>query len=261
MSRGKHLVLGALTFTFLIFNSCGRNRAIEMPSPSGQEMEGEVPPGLTLVYGSARFGSQCPFGSYGSPQEVPIELWGCPLGLNSVELNESLQPLILQADCKKKTMDVRGVNRSQQSTTWEMMPDGTFYFSVDGGVARLKQDGAGNQNCQIPLAADMWGKVDCTDRDRAIVHVETIWWLGKSPHQVIGNPMPTSTPRAEPSPGMSTPPFPMPSTQPEINPFPEPRPTPSRLPVHILAPHSVDNPCKVPSGCYFHNITKINQCS
>lgn len=264
------------------------------PDPDSQEPDA-TPSGRTDVIGSAQFGSQCPYGSFSPPQPVPLELWNCPNGLSAVELQESLPPIILQADCKLKTLSVRSMNGGFKPTAWEAMPDGSFYVAIDAGKAKLKDDGAGSKNCSTPMVAHLWGKMDCTDRDKAIIHVETVWWLNKTTDDpVTSSPLPSLVPspsesrrgpgsgssNSTPSPVPSVSPNPSgsPSISPTASPHPSvsrpPVPTPSRAPHHhhhhlnnlIDPPSSIDpassnSACQLPTGCHFHNITQINQCS
>jgi hypothetical protein len=289
---------------------CGNNTGDSSISPDSNAVTGDESEKVQVM-GNARLGSQCPLGTFASPQDIPIELYSCPLGLPKVELNEPLTPIVLQVDCKKKTIDVRGGIRSLNATTWEMMPDGSFYFSVDGGKAVLKDDGMGNTDCETPLTAVMWGYADCTDRDHAKVHVETVWWLGKTivapPVSGPGSsPRPTSTPGANPgsrpttlpsgyppiSPNPPIPPLPgaSPLPPPPMNPPSGPTPNPSSTPFRpfrpflnvesafpgtepemsvapspspapAITPTPTRKSCVLPEGCYFHNISRINQCS
>jgi len=254
---------------FSVWEGCGRDKIpVQAPPPPPPELV--APPNLIQVVGKAQFGSQCALGFFAPPSQVPLELWTCPIGLDPVELVEPLSPLVLQVDCKKKIMDLRGVDRSSVATTWEMMPDGSFYFKVDGGVAKLKDDGAGHKNCSIPLHANLWGKVDCKVRDQAVIQLEAVWWLGAQPEE--------PSPQVSPSPIVSS----LPGSSPSSIPLPSVSPSPS-LAFYIIpglpnAPGepnvepSVDSTvasrgdaasgpvCKVPVGCFFHSATQINPC-
>ncbi|MFZ9594459.1 MAG: hypothetical protein ACO3A2_00070 [Bdellovibrionia bacterium] len=180
--------------------SCGRGHdALDqaLDPPPGSQI-----PGFTEVLGGkAQFGTQCPYGFSTEPASVPLELWNCPMAVSPVELTESLRPVILQVDCKKKTMDLRGVSSGAQATTWELMPDGTFFLSQEAGEAILKSDGAGHLPCRVPLKANFWGKVDCKTRDEASIQLETLWWLGEPP--VVSVPEPTGSPHPQPLPSSS----------------------------------------------------------
>lgn len=320
MNVVSRLAVGFLVASIIVLSDCGRIER-EPPAPITIPIvpikDEEVP-----FKGSARFGSQCPYGSYVSPQEVPLELWSCPLGLSEVELAQPLAPLVLQVDCKKRIIDVRGDPRSRQTTTWEVMPDGSFFFAFDAGMGQLKSDGSGNSNCSVPLLANMWGRLDCTDRDRVTINLETVWWLDKvmdtsgpfpgsspspgaspssspstsspwpdptgpstspwpGPTVPTTNPWPSPTgPSTDPWPsptGPSTDPWPSPthssghpsfppSNPPTTLPWPSPT-TPSAVPWPSSAvapsgrPTTTRPGCKLPSGCYFHNLTQIKQCS
>lgn len=219
------------------------------PSNHEKSPSADSVPGMTRVAGNAIFGSQCPYGTFPDPRPVPLTLWECPIGMHTVELTESLQPLILQADCKKRTMDVRGTNRSHPSNAWEIMPDGTFFFSVDGGSARLKADSSGRQNCSVPLSADLWGKVECDNRDQAKIKVETIWRAIKyAPEPLASNTPVAGTSGSGPRPNggwMAR------VIEDRAEGGPSPRPSPA---VQDL------NQCNLPSTCYFHTITQVDQC-
>ncbi|MEK6706559.1 MAG: hypothetical protein AAB116_01380 [Candidatus Poribacteria bacterium] len=208
------------------------------------------------VIGTVSFGSQCPYGTVSPLVPLPLNLWDCPVGLNALELITPLRPLVLQVDCKKKVISARSENR-ELDTAWEIMPDGSFYFTIDGGTARVKNDGAGNNNCSIPLSADMWGKVDCSDRDKVNINIEAMWWFGKK------EPSPTTSPSPviSPSPSISPPPSPSPSPTSSL---PSPRPTvtqPPRRSFNISAVYNVANvECKIPKSCFLYTSAIIRQC-
>jgi len=159
------------------------------------------------VVGAASFRTSCPYGTISASKAARLELFDCPINAPSVELTEPLQRLVLLADCKKNTLIVRSEDR-QIDTQWEVMPDGTFYFTLEAGNAKLKSDGSGTQNCVAPLTTEYWGKLDCKDRDRVRISLENVWWLNK---------------RALPAGSRGT-------------------------------------ACKMPSGCYFHSVTQLQQC-
>src|SRR5699024_7837378 len=123
--------------------------------------------------------SQCPYGSVSPPKPLKLDLWDCPLGLKAVELSEPIEPLAFQVDCAKKMIDVHPSNKSLPHTTWEALPDGHFYFSVDAGTVKFKKDGSGNTDCAAPITAEMWGQLECKDRDRVTIRMETIWRISK----------------------------------------------------------------------------------
>lgn len=246
----------------------------ETPSSPVQEFK-VVPKGVG-------FGYHCGQGFYSDPQLTDLELWACPLPLASVELAHPLQSIIFQADCRKKTLDVRSPNHSFEAMTWEVMPDGNFNFTMDGGKAQLKSDGSGHLDCGTPVSTEMWGRIDCSDPDKPVIHVESLWWLDKPfDNSANSGGAPTVSPTARPNSGSSgfpssalSPPSSFPSTFPSTTPSPVPSdqppfrddvpPAPARspLPSPSAAPSAEVPlaPCQLPTTCYLHNISHINQC-
>jgi hypothetical protein len=137
-----------------------------------------VPEGATEVSANTAFGSQCPYGSIADPKPTQLVAWDCPNLSGPIQLLEPVQPMIFMADCKKKTIAIRSGDRKLDSA-WEVMPDGSFYVTVDGWSTRLKSDGNGHSNCLANMATDVIGKLDCKDRDKANIDVEAVYWLGK----------------------------------------------------------------------------------
>ncbi|MGK5082278.1 hypothetical protein WDW37_03155 [Bdellovibrionota bacterium FG-1] len=254
----------------------------EVQPEATPELDRQVP-----FKGEARIGGQCPTGFNVSPVLVPLELWDCPLRIKPVELTEPLTPLLFSADCNRKVLTIRTQERSID-TNWEFLPDGSFFITLEGLNAKLKDDGEGNKDCTTSLTADIWGKVECgTGRDPKHIKFETTLWLNKpalsspvpapspsisasaspstSPHP-SGTPSPTQTPSPFPSPTISMTPLPSPS--PSVIPNPTPRPTLTTLP-HLRAPGlfaflqpSSAQKCKVPEGkCYLHAIHQIQPCT
>ena len=280
--------------SILALNQIGCGKPVtEAPPPPVKD-----PLSMIKVKGNAAFGSHCSFGTYSPPNPVPLELYDCPPKLDSVELMDSLRPIVFQVDCKKRTIDVRGATRNPNTTnnpnveSWEFMPDGSFWFSVDAGFTQLTDDGSGNKNCVTPLTAEMWGRIDCTDMDRAKIHVETLWWLGTS--YATGpsrTPSPTPSPTTSASPRPSTTPVPGPAPAPIPGPTGSPQPTPSvtASPAPSTQPSALPSAapsatptsrrafaisnvpsgfpiCKLPpaapktKGCFLHNISKLTIC-
>jgi hypothetical protein len=206
-----------------------------------QEHEGGIP-----VAGVAGFGSQCPYGFIEDPFPAKLELWNCPIGIEKAELIEPLKPLYFQVDCKKKTLSIRKPNRTMD-TAWEIMPDGSFFMTVDGGMAMFKSDGPGRGKCHAPLTVDVMGKVDCTnDRDKVDINVESVYWLSKKNEN--------NNPRNVGVPGMP------------VNPeYGAPTPSPASGSSSAVPSEATDNDaspeCKVPAGCYLFSKTTIKQCS
>jgi hypothetical protein len=231
---------------------------------------GEV--GETPVIGTGGIGSQClAEGSFVPPQPVPLKLYQldaegnanqCPMGLPVVELAESLPSITLQADCKKRIIDVRGQDR-QSSTSWEFMPNGAFDVSINGGFAKFKTDGAGTKNCQSPMVANLVGHVDCTEMDKPKIYLDTYWNLDQvviAPPSGRPSSLPSSSPSSfpslSPSPGSSISPTPAPSPSGFPAGGPTPLPQGSGIPVPNL-----QRKCKLPPNCYFFNEVRIDQCS
>ncbi len=228
----KVLVPAAVIAATLSLPSCGKHE----DAPAGTSVEG-----LTPVRGAAAFGSQCPFGTYDQPVSANLQLWNCPTGLPKVELNEQLEPLIFQVDCKKKTLSVRRINRSMD-TFWNLMPDGSFNITVDAGKASLKSDGSGRGTCSIPVTADLSGKVDCADRDKAVIPVEAVYWTGRSA------PAPAPSPSQGPDTGAGS-----------------YAPGGANRGVTLAAAldtatGSPESHCQLPSTCYFYSSATIKQC-
>ncbi len=257
MKRPAWLGMSVLGIGIMMFGSCGKSNVDQGVTPPPART-GAAHADVKAVVGTAGFGNQCQFGSISAPKPVPLSLWQCPINLNPIELMEPLQAYIIQADCKKKTIDVRSPNNSFDSVTWETMPDGNFYFSMNGGMARLKNDGSGNLGCGSALTAEMWGKIDCADIDKPIIKMETVWWMGK---EFVPNPTSTGAPHSPPhlSPVPSSP-VPTPSGHPSPGPSPELSPRTQPGEVRRLSPSSTQR-CTMPAGCYLHSITRIDQCS
>lgn len=169
--NASNRVLGfflAFSLSQILF-SCGKPSELEQ-----LKEEGMIP-----VSGVAGFGGHCPYGSVTPPSGAKLQLWNCPIGLNRLELSQPLDALYLQADCKKKILTVR-MGERRLDTAWAVMPDGSFFITVDGGLARLNADGPDRGSCSTPLTADISGRLDCGDRDKAKISIETTWWMGKA---------------------------------------------------------------------------------
>ena len=135
--------------------------------------------GSPPINGNGLLGNQCPYGWITEPVPVALKLWNCPANFSSMDLSEPLQPLLIQGDCKKKLLAVRTPDH-KIDTSWEIMPDGSFFVTVEGGYVKLKSDGAGNSDCTSPATIDLSGTLNCQDRDKLTIHLEAINWnLGK----------------------------------------------------------------------------------
>ncbi|MGK5089324.1 hypothetical protein WDW86_17370 [Bdellovibrionota bacterium FG-2] len=247
--------------------------ASESPDPSSETVDEEPWPepspiddGYRAVVGNAMLASQCPYGM--STQLVPVNLglWDCPLEGKKIELSKPLRGMIIQADCYKKVIGIRTSDGSLD-TSWEVMPDGTFFVAVDGGTIDLKAD-ATREACSSPLTAEFWGKLTCADRDKVDITLHIDWsfqkFTGASPSP---SPLPSTTPSAVPSTAPSTSPSPGPSTSPSPSPIvsPSPRPTPHVFefviqPSEFTGEISSEKQCKLPSTCHLYTTTIMRQC-
>gem|GEM_PF-2042581 len=132
------------------------------------------------VIGNGSFGAFCPHGSIQEPLPVKLTSWDCTMPVDKVEISQALIPLMLSADCKDKTLAIRTQDRSVNSP-WNIMPDGSFYLTVEGLQVGLKSDGSGSGECITPVSVDLFGKLECLDQDRINIKYDAIWWLGKGP--------------------------------------------------------------------------------
>ena len=180
------------------------------------------------VIGETAFGNQCPYGSIADPRPVRLGLWDCPIDVKTLELIQPPTALIFSADCYKKTLAIRTLDR-KMDTLWEVMPDGSFDLTLDGGTLLLKTDGAGHSPCLTHTIFELWGRLKCTDRDRLTIQVDTVWHLGKSLIPVV---------------------IPSPSPFPSVSPSP-----PAARPV---TPQIQE--CKLPESCYLHAAVPLQQC-
>ncbi len=188
---------------------------------------------MVPLKGYGGFGSQClANGTVTLPKKVKLELWACPIPVETVELAEPLTPLFLSADCGRKILTIRTADYVIDDS-WEVMPDGSFYLTQEKLFAKLKNDGSGNNNCVTPLSADLWGRIDCTNRDQATIMIEARMWLNKK--TAARTPAPGAVPSGTPG---APPPLPMP-----------------------IAAAPVGPECKLPPAqCYLHTVTSVQQC-
>ena len=251
----------SLTLAFIL-GGCALEKT---PSGTPSDQEPQSSTGSPLnesnafsVQGSAAFGSQCPHGFFSEPRPISLQFIS-PIraNLDVIELQQPLSAFTFQMDCIKMTLDVRRAGSPPESSTWEVMPDGNFYLTVNAGYAQLKGDFHQSTHCSTPLVADMWGKIDCKDIDHPVMRIETLWWTGKTLSPSEGptpRPSPSASPSASPtppsaspSPGTSPQPIPQPSLpawptpHPSIGPI-TPSPIPSSLPPQPLPPHPLSQP-------------------
>ena len=130
---------------------------------------------ITPVKGQTAFANGCPFGSQENFRPASLELWNCPIGLDTLELKQDFQKILLQVDCKKNVVIVRNEARTLDSS-WEVLPNGKFDFTVDGGIGQFASDGSGKHtDCSVPMMVDVSGQLDCKNRDQVNYQVETVW--------------------------------------------------------------------------------------
>ena len=242
-------VLVGAAVMFAIPSGCGQPRR-----EAAQDPEGVAPVG-----GYALFGAQCPYGSFNDPVPVRLKAIDCPLPVQQMTLAEPLKPLVFTSDCKHRTLTTRGRFRSMVDSTWAILPDNSFDFTMEFGTAHLTTDGSGNDSCEIPLMVNLWGKVDCVSEndDKALISLESRW-----DQRVYPSPTPWVPPSPTfttipvvvmvPSPGPSGVPTPVPSIWPSPSPLPIPSPSPQ--------PKPPKNACKIPPGCYLYATTQVRQC-
>jgi hypothetical protein len=141
------------------------------------EPQNESPTTIPVLGGTATFGNHCPYGTFSQPTTAELTGWDCP-GLGSIDLAEAPQTIFFTADCKKKIITVRSQDRLHDSA-WEMMPNGSFSFTIDVGAIGLKRDSVTTSGCKSYTMAEFFGTVQCQDRDKAIIKADIIYWPGK----------------------------------------------------------------------------------
>lgn len=177
----KFVVLGVMIASLVTGTfGCGR------PSEDAVNMEA----GMIPVSQSAAFGTQCQLGTAAEPEPVSLGLWDCPVDMNVVNLEQAPKAFMLKADCIKKTLSIRTTDGTAD-TYWNLPANGEFdlflnasEFSKDGNAVIFETDNVGAGKCVSYAQVNLWGKVDCSDRDNPRVDYATIdlkarWNLGK----------------------------------------------------------------------------------
>src|SRR5262249_39045393 len=103
----------------------------------------------------------------------------CNIPLQNLGLVQPLQPLMLTADCGKKVITVRNPTPGELDSTWEVLPDNTFDFNVDGGKVQMIDDGRGHSGCIMPVAINVFGTLNCKNRDQITIDFQANWTAGK----------------------------------------------------------------------------------
>lgn len=73
-------------------------------------------------------------------------------------------------------------------SAWEVLPDGSFSVTLDTVAIGFRSDRDGGSPCTAFAQGEVWGKMDCQDRDKAVIHVNSLWWVakGKRPDGFMG---------------------------------------------------------------------------
>jgi hypothetical protein len=150
----------------LVFAACGTPREDTDPDWIG-------------VNSKAQFGNQCPDGSWVDPVPARLQAVDCNIPLDKVSLVTPVAPLMISADCTKKVITVRNPTPGELDSTWEVLPDNTFDFNIDGGKLTIADDGRGHPNCIMPVAANVFGTLNCKNRDQITIDFKVNWNVGK----------------------------------------------------------------------------------
>jgi hypothetical protein len=182
----------SLVVLSLLLQGCGQ------PAESANTQDQQTSNDETVhVHGTAEFANQCPFGTTSQAYPARFDLQNCSVpGLQKLELSQAMTPLVIGADCVKKTLTVRSTDRSLDST-WEVLPDNTFSINVQGNPFTFASDGAGHPDCTSPTMLRMWGKLECpanpADIDKVVIKVEALWYLNQSDPSVPRTAAPSAS--------------------------------------------------------------------
>lgn len=159
------------------FAGCGKS----VDNSPEQSQEG------VIVDGVGGFGTQCALtASRGDPKPVQLTAYNCAKDSTSMKLAAPLLPIILQADCMKKQILAYSVDGLRIENRWNALPDGRFFFTMYAGNASIAGS-TGQSACETPLALEIAGLMNCSDRDHAEIQVDATWHLntqvpGAVPH-------------------------------------------------------------------------------
>lgn len=139
---------------------------------------------FTEINGNMFYRSQCPYGTLSEEAPLYLELWDCPMGVDSVNLVSASRNLVFKADCKEKLVTIRS-DDGALNLVWQTMPNGVFNATFDGGLIGLSGDTANaNSSCSTNAMVEVRGRVNCDDpnldRDKVNIEAEILWWLGDS---------------------------------------------------------------------------------
>jgi hypothetical protein len=139
----------------------------------------DADPNWLSVTSKAQFGNQCPDGSWVNPTPSSLHAVDCNIPLQNLGLVQPLQPLMLTADCTKKVITVRNPQPGTLDSTWEVLPDNTFDFNIEGGKLQFVDDGRGHAGCTMPTAINVFGTLNCKSRDQITIDFQANWQVGK----------------------------------------------------------------------------------
>jgi hypothetical protein len=136
-------------------------------------------PNWVDVNSKAQFGSQCPDGSWIDPMPATLQAIDCNTPVDKLVLAQPMPPLMLNADCTKKVITVRAAHPGGLDATWEALPDSTFDFDMAWDPLTFADDGRGHPNCIMPTAVNIFGKLNCQDRDHITIDFQADWRAGQ----------------------------------------------------------------------------------
>ena len=135
-----------LSLFAMILSGCGKPSDLPSTSP--------------VILGDLGITTQCPAGYLGAPQVIPLQIQDCATGVYPIELGESLSPFIFGVDCARKVITIRTLDQKLDST-WEMMPDNSFWISLTTLTWSLREGGKNRPNCNTPMDTQIWGNANC----------------------------------------------------------------------------------------------------
>lgn len=163
----------ALLGLFSLVSACGR--------PSQEAVN--VANGMIPVNSDMAFATKCPLtGILDAPEPAILGMWDCPLNVDSVELTRPPQPLILQADCKKKTLQVMTADMRTLVAEFNILINGHFDLFIDQKdfsnaneiIFETDHSGTGG-SCAAYPQLNVWGDLKCNDRDKVEMNVKARW--------------------------------------------------------------------------------------
>ena len=115
MTKNTLFLIPFLTVIAVQMTACGRGDSSDGSSDDGSGIS---------VNGAEGFSTQCPSGTIEPVTPITnMQLYNCPIGVDTLQLTQPLEPIYLQADCQKKTITARTLDKRIESA-WETMPTG-----------------------------------------------------------------------------------------------------------------------------------------